>query len=56
LWVAVTQENLTPSPGMGRLGAYFAFLFGAAVALYRSSLLRSRAARPRATSAVRAGE
>jgi O-antigen ligase len=56
LWVAFTQENLTPSPGMGRLGAYFAFLFGAAVALYRTWLLRSMAARPGMTPAARVGD
>lgn len=55
LWVATTQENLTPSPSMGRFSAYFSFLFGATVALFRTRLLRSMAARPPATPVARAG-
>jgi O-antigen ligase len=43
--VATTQENLTPSLSLGRLGAYLALLFGLAVALHRTGLLQSAAAR-----------
>jgi O-antigen ligase len=55
MWVATTQENFTPSPGMGRLGAYFACLCGMAVALHRTWLLQHSAARPRAAPVARAG-
>ncbi len=55
MWVATTEENFTPLPGMGRLGGYLAFLFGAAVALQRTRLLRYRAARPAAPRVAPAG-
>ncbi len=49
LWVAITQENFVPSPTLGRLAAYIAFLFGAAVALYRTETLRGGRAQLPAT-------
>jgi O-antigen ligase len=48
MWVATTEENFAPLPGMGRVGAYLAFLSGAALALQRTRLLRSVAAYPAA--------
>jgi hypothetical protein len=53
--VATTEENFTPLPGMGRIGGYLAFLFGAVVALQRTRLLRSMPARPAALRAAQAG-
>ncbi len=47
LWVAGTQENLVPSPSMGRVLAYSIFLFGAAVALYRQWFLTQTTMYPR---------
>lgn len=56
LCVAVTQETFTPSPGLGRVGPYMAFLCGAAVALYRTWLLRPSAPRASVTTVPPVGE